>query len=184
MKLSLSLLAIFFGVVLTVHLAMNGKVGVAIGNPRVGNMLFWCIGAVGAIVIGLSGWQSDALNGIRHVNPLLLTAGLMGASLVFGIAWLFPKVGAANATIALLFGQIVSSMVLSHFGWLGSPVQPVTMRSALGALVMLVGSCWRRGGRPAARQLSRLRMGGSRLVLRRGVAPADRPRRPAPCRRP
>jgi transporter family-2 protein len=30
-------------------------------------------------------------------------------------------------------------MVLSHFGWLGSPVQPVTMRSALGALVLLMG---------------------------------------------
>ena len=139
MKTPLLLLAIFFGVVLTVHLAMNGKVGVAIGNPRVGNMVFWCIGAVGAIVIGLTGWQSDALTGIRHVNPLLLTAGLMGASLVFGIAWLFPNVGAADATIALLGGQILSSMVLSHYGWLGSPVQPVTMRSVLGAIVMLAG---------------------------------------------
>jgi bacterial/archaeal transporter family-2 protein len=139
MKTPLLLLAIFFGVVLTVHLAMNGKVGAAIDNPRVGNMVFWCIGAVGAIIIGLTGWQSDALTGVRQVNPLLLTAGLMGASLVFGIAWLFPKVGAADATIALLGGQILSSMVLSHYGWLGSPVQPVTMRSVLGAIVMLAG---------------------------------------------
>jgi len=139
MKASLSLLAIFLGVVLTVHLAMNGKVGVAIGNPRVGNMLFWCIGAVGAILIGLTGWQAGALSGVRQVNPILLTAGLMGASLVFGIAWLFPKVGAANATIALLFGQIVSSLIVSHYGWLGSPTQPITMRTALGAVVMLAG---------------------------------------------
>jgi transporter family-2 protein len=139
MKGSLYVLTIFLGVVLTVHLAMNGKVGAAIGNPRIGNMVFWCIGAVGAILIGLTGWQSGALAGVRHVNPLLLTAGLMGASLVFGIAWLFPEVGAANATIALLFGQIVSSMVLSHYGWLGSPVLPMTLRSVLGAAVMLVG---------------------------------------------
>ena len=140
MRVSLYVLTIFLGVVLTVHLAMNGKVGAAIGNPRVANMVFWCIGAVGAIAIGLSGWQAGALGGLRQVNPLLLTAGLMGASLVFGIAWLFPQVGAANATIALLAGQIVSGMVLSHFGWLGSPVQPITMRSALGAIVMLAGT--------------------------------------------
>jgi transporter family-2 protein len=139
MRGSLYVLTIFLGVVLTVHLAMNGKVGVAIGNPRVGNMVFWCIGAVGAIVIGLTGWQPGALSGLREVNPILLTAGLMGASLVFGIAWLFPQVGAANATIALLAGQILSGLVLSHFGWLGSPVQPITMRSALGALVLLMG---------------------------------------------
>jgi transporter family-2 protein len=140
MKGSLYVLTIFLGVVLTVHLAMNGKVGAAIGNPRVGNMVFWCIGAVGAILIGLTGWQAGALDGVRHVNPLLLTAGLMGASLVFGIAWLFPQVGAANATIALLAGQIISSMVVSHYGWLGSPVQPVTARAALGAAMLLVGS--------------------------------------------
>ena len=140
MKGSLYLLTIFLGVVLTVHLAMNGKVGAAIGNPRVGNMLFWCIGAVGAIVIGLSGWEAGALSGVRQVNPLLLTAGLMGASLVFGIAWLFPQVGAANATIALLAGQITSSLVLSHFGWLGSPLQPITLRSAIGAVMLLIGS--------------------------------------------
>lgn len=139
MKASLSLLAIFLGAVLTVHLAMNGKVGAAIGNPRVGNMVFWCIGAIGAAIIGLSGWQAGALSGIRQVNPLLLTAGLMGASLVFGIAWLFPRVGAANATLALLFGQIVSSLIVSHYGWLGSPTQPITMRSVLGVLVMLAG---------------------------------------------
>ena len=64
MRASLYVLTILLGVVLTVHLAMNGKVGVAIGNARVGNMVFWCIGAVGAILIG----------------PALLTAGLMGAS--------------------------------------------------------------------------------------------------------
>ena len=139
MKGYLYVLTMFLGVVLTVHLAMNGKVGAAIGNPRVGNMVFWCIGALGAIAIGLSGWQSGALAGVRTVHPLLLTAGLMGASLVFGIAWLFPQVGAANATLALLFGQITSAMVLSHFGWLGSPLQPMTLRSILGALVMLAG---------------------------------------------
>ena len=48
-------LTVFLGIILTVHLSMNGKVGAVIGNPRVGNMLFWCIGAVMAILIGASG---------------------------------------------------------------------------------------------------------------------------------
>jgi transporter family-2 protein len=32
---------------------MNGKVGSALANPRVGNALFWCIGALTAVLIGL-----------------------------------------------------------------------------------------------------------------------------------
>jgi transporter family-2 protein len=116
-----------------------GKVGAVIGNPRVGNALFWCIGAITAVVIGLSGWQSGALGGLRQVNPVLLTAGAMGATLVFAIAWLIPQIGAGPMTLMLLFGQIVSAMALSHFGWLGSPVQPISIINIIGALVMVGG---------------------------------------------
>ena len=139
MRAYLYVLTIFFGVVLTVHLAMNGKVGAVLNNPRVGNAMFWCIGAVTALLIGLTGWHAGALSGLRNVNLLLLTAGAMGATLVFGIAWIIPQIGAANMTMMLLAGQILSAMTLSHFGWLGSPVQPVSLMNIVGALVMLGG---------------------------------------------
>ena len=139
MKTYLYALTMVLGVVLTVHLAMNGKVGASLGNPRVANALFWCIGAAGAVLIGLSGWQAGALAGLKGVHPVLLTAGLMGASLVFAIAWLIPQIGAGPMTYSLLAGQIVGGMVLSHFGWLGSPMQPVSLTNVLGALVMLAG---------------------------------------------
>ncbi len=139
MKSYLYAVTIFLGVVLTVHLSMNGKVGAVIGNPRVGNALFWCIGAIMALAIGLSGWQAGALGSLRQVNPLLLTAGAMGATLVFGIAWIIPQIGAQQMTVMLLTGQILSAMLLSHFGWLGSPVQPVSAMNVMGALLMIGG---------------------------------------------
>jgi transporter family-2 protein len=139
MKAYLYVFSMFCGVVLTVHLAMNGKVGAILNNARVGNALFWCIGAVMAVLIGLSGRQAGALSGLRQVNPILLTAGAMGASLVFAIAWLIPRIGAGPFTLTLLTGQIVSAMVISHYGWLGSPVQPVGLKSIIGALIMFGG---------------------------------------------
>jgi transporter family-2 protein len=140
MKAPLYLLTMFLGVVLTVHLAMNGAVGEALKNPRVGNALFWCIGAVGALAIGMTGWQSGALAGLRSVNPIMLTAGLMGASLVFGIAWLIPQIGAGPFTMMLLSGQVVSGMLISHYGLLGSPVQPIAPINVIGALLLLGGA--------------------------------------------
>ena len=94
MKVPLLMFTIFLGIVLAVHLAMNGKVGASLNNPRVGNGLFWCIGAVAAVIIGATGWQSGALDGLKDVHPILLTAGALGACLVFAIAWLIPQVGA------------------------------------------------------------------------------------------
>ena len=139
MKTNLYALTVFLGVVLTVHLMMNGKVGAVVGNPRVGNALFWCIGAVTALIIGFTGWKPGALSGLSQLNPIMLTAGAMGASLVFGIAWLAPQIGAAPLTLCLVLGQITSSIVISHFGWLGSPVQPISPMSMIGAALMFGG---------------------------------------------
>jgi len=139
MKISLYLFTIFLGVILAVHLSMNGKVGSVLNNARVGNALFWCIGAAGAVLIGLTGWQAGALQPLKQVHPLLLTAGILGASLVFAIAWLIPRAGAGPVMITLLAGQVIGGLVMSHFGWLGSPVQPITWMKVVGVLVMIGG---------------------------------------------
>jgi transporter family-2 protein len=132
-------LGLFLGIVLAVHLSMNGKVGAALGNPRVGNALFWCVGAIAALLIGASGWRSGALSGLKDLNPLLLTAGALGACLVFAIAWMLPQVGSRGMFILLIAGQVLGGAVLSHFGWLGSPVQKLSLINGLGLLVMLAG---------------------------------------------
>ena len=139
MKAPLYVLTMFLGVVLAVHLAMNGKVGSVLNNARVGNALFWCIGAAGAAAIGLTGWRNGALGPLKEVHPILLTAGILGACLVFAIAWLIPQVGAGPVMITLLAGQVVGGLLMSHFGWLGSPVQPVTLTKILGVVVMIGG---------------------------------------------
>jgi transporter family-2 protein len=131
--------SIFLGIILALHLSMNGKVGASIGNPRVGNALFWCIGAFTAVLIGATGWQPNALSGLRGINPWLLTAGALGACLVFAIAWLLPGVGARVMFISLIAGQVLGGMIISHFGWLGSPVQRTTPQNFIGAIIMLAG---------------------------------------------
>src|ERR1700682_2213931 len=94
--------SIFLGIILALHLSMNGKVGAYISNPRVGNALFWCIGALVAVLIGATGWPPSVLSGLNGVNPWLLTAGGLGACLVFAIAWLLPDVGARAMFISLI----------------------------------------------------------------------------------
>ena len=139
MKFPFYALTMAIGIMLTVHLAMNGKVGAAINNPRVGNALFWCIGAAAALLIGLSGWDAGVLKPLRGVSPLLLTAGAIGACLVFGIAFLIPRIGAGRLTLIMLAGQITGGLFLSHYGFLGSPREPISLRSGLGTVVMFLG---------------------------------------------
>ena len=139
MKVYLYIFTIFLGIVLAVHLTMNGKVGAVLNNARVANALFWCIGALWAVIIGLTGWETGALQPLKNVHPVLLTAGILGSSLVFGIAWLIPRLGAGTVMIQLLAGQVLGGLIMSHFGWLDTPVQPITLTKVLGVLVMIGG---------------------------------------------
>ena len=139
MKVYLIALMLLIGFVLTLHLAMNAQVGNMVKNPRMGNALFWTIGAITAIIIGISGWDPAFFSNLKGVPLWLLTAGIMGGALVFGIAWAMPKLGAGTAFVLMIAGQVIAGMIFSHFGLLGSPVERISLIKILGVLLLIGG---------------------------------------------
>ncbi len=140
MKIYLIGLTLLIGFVLTLHLAMNSQVGAIVKNPRMGNAIFWAIGACTAIIIGLTDWDPTVFTRLKEVPIWLLTAGIMGGALVFGIAWTMPQLGAGRAFVLMIAGQVISGMIFSHFGWLGSPVEPITLSKIGGAILLIAGA--------------------------------------------
>jgi transporter family-2 protein len=39
----------------------------------------------------------------------------------------------------MIAGQVITGLVLSHFGLLGSPVEPISLYKILGALLLVAG---------------------------------------------
>jgi transporter family-2 protein len=140
MKVHLIAIMLLIGFVLSLHLAMNAQVGALLKNPKMGNAIFWVIGGVTAILIGVTSWDSEVFSRLKEVSPWLLTAGAMGAALVFGIAWAIPQIGAGPAFVLMITSQIITGMVFSHYGWLGSPVQPISLIKILGVLMLVGGA--------------------------------------------
>ena len=140
MKVPLIALMLLIGFVLTLHLAMNSQVGAIVKNQKMGNAMFWTIGAITAIVIGLTGWDPTVFTRLKEVPVWLLTAGIMGGLLVFGIAWAMPQLGAGTAFVLMIAGQVISGMIFSHFGLLGSPVEPISMIKIIGVVLLIAGA--------------------------------------------
>jgi transporter family-2 protein len=65
--------------------------------------------------------------------------GLCGAVIVFGNAWLVPKLGVGLFSMTLLIGQLGLSMLMEHNGWLGAPRKRITLLQIVGILLMLAG---------------------------------------------
>lgn len=65
--------------------------------------------------------------------------GPLGAIIVLSGATLTPKLGAAAFIAAVIGGQIICSLALDQFGWMGLPKQVITPGRALGAAMVFVG---------------------------------------------
>lgn len=139
MKVYLIAIMLLIGFVLTLHLSMNAQVGAILKNPKMGNAIFWVIGACAAIIIGLTDWDPTVFSRLKEVPLWLLTAGIMGGCLVFGIAWTMPRLGIATAMIVMIAGQVISGLIFSHYGLFGSPVEPISIAKIGGALLLVGG---------------------------------------------
>lgn len=137
-----ALLTVFTGMLVGLHLAMNGKLGlelkrVAESDLRAAaavNVFFWLIGAAAALLYFLLLRPGSPRDLFAVASKPLLLAGAMGASLILAATLLIPvrTGGAGPGFVLLVIGQILMGLLLSHFGWLGSPVDPFTLKKLLG----------------------------------------------------
>ncbi|HIJ65965.1 MAG TPA: hypothetical protein HPP77_08425 [Candidatus Hydrogenedentes bacterium] len=140
MRVILAFVIFCVGAVLALHFSMNAAVGKTVANPRMGNALFWIIGACTAVVIGLTGWDAAFWGAVREVPVWLWGAGVLGAAMVFAIVAIIPQLGAGTTNIVLLSGQVLGGMLIAHYGFLGSPVERINAARVTGALLAVAGS--------------------------------------------
>ena len=105
------------------------------------NTFFWVIGCITALSLYLITRIDSPLKLFTVSSKYLFTAGMMGALIVLAVTYLIPdKVGGAGpGFIYLMIGQIIFGMLLSHFGWLGSPIDPMNLKKALGLVLLFAG---------------------------------------------
>ena len=65
--------------------------------------------------------------------------GPLGTLIVLAGATLTQKLGSAAFVALLVGGQLLMSMLLDHFGWMGWPEVKITWGRALGALLIVGG---------------------------------------------
>ena len=128
------------GMVIALHFSMNAAIGKIVGNPRMGNAVFWLIGAGMAVLIALSGWDRAFWARARTASPWLWLAGVLGACIVFAVISFIPRLGAGTTNVILLTGQVIGGLLIAHYGLLGSPIERLTLVRLFGVLLMIAGA--------------------------------------------
>ena len=135
------LLAIAAGLGITLQTTLNGQLAKGVGGDSVAAALFSF--TAGAICLGafslMRGGIVASLAAIPAQPWWSLLGGLLGAGALLSYVVLAPKIGLSAMLGLAIAGQIISSLVIDHFGLMGASERPVSLIKLAGSMVMLAG---------------------------------------------
>jgi transporter family-2 protein len=134
------LLAIAVGVLGGIHIPINGALGARLDSTPVATFAFYGV-AFGLIsLVCLVIWDRPAFTALASMPRWYYSAGVISVVVVAGSTFLIPRLGAINLFVIGVTSQLLVRMIISHFGWLESPVSPVTWVKLLGGVLLIAGA--------------------------------------------
>jgi transporter family-2 protein len=134
------ILAFAMGLTMSIYLPMNSSVAKHIGSSITANVTFFTVALFTSILILLVSGRFHTINNLNSVPAYLYLTGFVSAFVVLGTTFLIPHIGARKFFILLIAGQILMAIIVSHFGLLESPKDPVNMKKMIGAILVLTGA--------------------------------------------
>lgn len=133
-------LAIAAGGCIAVQAAANGSLRTHLSDARYAAFFSIC-GTILTAVLAMLVLRPPlpAAAAIRGTPWWTWVGGPLGAIFVLAGAALAPRLGAAAFISAVVAGQLISSLVLDHFGLMNVPQQPLTAARLLGAALVFAG---------------------------------------------
>ena len=122
--------------------ALNAQLRSAVKSPLLGALISFLIGALALglmAAVGILG--RGKLSGLSE-TPWWVWAGggVLGAfAVTMGLIGI-PKVSAGIVIAAAVFGQLLSAVIIDHFGWLGVPRVPLNPWRIAGAIGLFVSA--------------------------------------------
>lgn len=133
-------LAALAGAFLPVQALINAKLGFATTGPIFAALVNFTVGTVALLAyVLLTRLPLPLVSELASLPWWYWTGGLLGGFFVFTAALTVPKLGAAGLAAVVIAGQLISSMLLDHFGLLNG-VHALSATRLLGALLLLAGA--------------------------------------------
>jgi transporter family-2 protein len=128
------------GACISIQAAANGSLCTHLADARWATFFSICGTIVtGVIVMLLIRPTAPSSTALRSAPWWNWIGGPLGALIVLSGAALTTRLGAAAFIAAVVGGQLLSSILLDHFGWMNLAQRPLTMSRCIGAILVFIG---------------------------------------------
>lgn len=134
------LVAVFAGSAVPFQAASNAVLGKVLGHPLWATLVSLCISAALVVpTLWLMRAPAPLTAQLAHAPWWVWTGGIGGVIYISAALILTPRMGAASFIVCVVAGQMLSSMLIDHYGLMGLTPRPVHMGRILGVLLILAG---------------------------------------------
>jgi transporter family-2 protein len=130
------LLALLAGIGVGLQAGVNGSLGKKVGTLE-GALISFAIGTLALVLVNIFFGRGDILS-VLSVPKWQLTGGLLGALYVFILVLIVPRIGVAASIVGIITGQMLISVIIDHFGWMGVRQIPVDANRLAGIAFLAV----------------------------------------------
>jgi transporter family-2 protein len=135
------MIAILTGALGAIHVPVNGALAARIQSTAVATFAFYGVAFLIIALVTLLTTERESLRHLARVPVwLCLVPGIISVVVVASGTYLMPRLGAVNVFVITVFAQTLVRVVISHYGWLASPVDPIRGAKVAGAVMVAVGA--------------------------------------------
>jgi bacterial/archaeal transporter family-2 protein len=133
-------LAFGIGIALTIQTAINSQLREFLYSPLQAGLLSFIVGTILlALLVTFQATPKPSLETLSQIPWYLWIGGCLGVYAISISILTAPKLGFLTFSGLVIFGQIIMSMVLDQFGWIGVEKTPVNWQRLLGAIIIFIG---------------------------------------------
>ncbi len=137
---TLLILGLAGGVAMASQAGINAQLRQYMHSPYQAAFFSFLVGTlILGVVVLLQTGSRPQLQELMAVPYWLWIGGLLGAFGVSVAIILAPRLGAVNLTIIIVCGQLIASLILDHFGWLGFEKHSINWQRIGGVMLVIAG---------------------------------------------
>lgn len=136
----LLIFAFLVGGTVTTYLTVNSWMAEKIGSETQVSLPYFLVALVVSTVLFFSLESPAKLANFTEVPWWMYLTGFAGAAAVYATTILVGELGPEKYFVTSVAGQVVISVVIAHFGWLGTEEVSIDWRKALGVALAISGA--------------------------------------------